>query len=134
MNRLSYCTTQNKIILNSETEGLIEQKAPNASTASVGPQIMTEYIDLNRRFIKAFNKDNPEGSALQSYLVADLMGFGASLGWGDVLESPISVILGEPGSGKTAEVRQQSDKLIANRERAFFIRLDRLSMNRSCQS
>jgi hypothetical protein len=87
---------------------------------------MKEFTELNRRFIKAFNKDNPEESAFQSYLVADLMGIGESLGWGDVLQSPISVILGEPGSGKSTELLQQSDKLIADSRNAFFIRLDRL--------
>src|SRR3989338_27389 len=87
---------------------------------------MTEFADLNRRFAKVSETQNSEESALQSYLLADFMGGDCSLSWAEILQNPVTVILGELGSGKSTELRQQSDKLRSQSERAFFIRLDRL--------
>lgn len=87
---------------------------------------MSEFVDLNRRFAKTSNKKNPEESAFQSYLVADMLGIDGNLGWAEILKSPISVILGEPGSGKSAELRQQCDRLNRESKTAFFLQLDRL--------
>jgi hypothetical protein len=82
------------------------------------------FIELDRRFLDVTELTEPEESALRSY-TASLLGKEAGIGWADLLESRIVVILGEPGSGKTWELRNQA-KLLKNRGFAFFIPLDRL--------
>ena len=82
------------------------------------------FIELDRRFLDVTELTEPEESALRSY-TASLLGKEAGIGWADLLESRIVVILGEPGSGKTWELRNQA-KLLKNQGFAFFIPLDRL--------
>ncbi|MEW6739569.1 MAG: hypothetical protein AB1325_06640 [Nitrospirota bacterium] len=89
------------------------------------PEDMTKFIELNRRFYKAPDKDNPEESAQDSYLLSRL-GSEASLSWSELLQHRLVVILGEPGSGKSTEFRLQLDKLHRQSEQAFLLRLDRL--------
>ena len=82
------------------------------------------FIELDRRFLDVTELTEPEESALRSY-TASLLGKEAGIGWADLFESRIAVILGEPGSGKTWELRNQA-KLLKNRGFSFFIPLDRL--------
>ena len=82
------------------------------------------FVELDRRFLDVTELTEPEESALRSY-TASLLGKKAGIGWADLFESRIVVILGEPGSGKTWELRNQA-KLLKNRGFAFFIPLDRL--------
>jgi len=76
------------------------------------------FIELDRRFLDVTELTEPEESALRSY-TASLLVKEAGIGWADLLESRIVVILGEPGSGKTWELRNQA-KLLKNRGFAFF--------------
>ena len=82
------------------------------------------FIDLDRRFFDITELKDSEEAALHSY-TAMLLGKEPGIGWKDVLASRIVVILGEPGSGKTWELRNQA-KLLRKQGFSFFIHLDRL--------
>ncbi len=83
-----------------------------------------DFIDLDRRFLDVTELKDSEEAALHSY-TATFLGKEPGLGWKDVLASRIVVILGEPGSGKTWELRNQA-KLLKKQGFSFFIHLDRL--------
>jgi len=82
------------------------------------------FIDLDRRFLDVTEMKDSEEAALHSY-TATLLGKEPGLGWKDVLASRIVVILGEPGSGKTWELRNRANPL-KKLGFSFFIHLDRL--------
>lgn len=86
---------------------------------------MTEFIDLNRRFYETPDQKNPEELAQASYLLRGLSNDN-TLGWPELLQRWIVVILGEAGSGKSTELQFQADKLRGHSEQSFFVRLDRL--------
>jgi hypothetical protein len=65
-----------------------------------------------------------EEAAFQSYTLL-ISGKEPGLGWKDVLASRIVVILGEPGSGKTWELRNQTN-ILRKQHFSFFIPLERL--------
>jgi hypothetical protein len=88
-------------------------------------QKLLKFIDLDRRFRKLNPQENPEEAALESY-TASLMGLEAGLGWEGLLEQPLVVVLGEPGSGKTWEFRERTRILQTRGKNAFLIPLDRL--------
>jgi len=83
------------------------------------------FIELDRQFRKLLPYENPEEAALESYTRA-LLGHESSLGWQELLEHRLVVVLGEPGSGKTREFRERAKILEAKGDVAFFIHLDRL--------
>jgi hypothetical protein len=62
---------------------------------------------------------------VRGYL-ATAKGAGAGFGWKEVLATRVVVVLGEPGSGKTWELRCQTDAVRKGGGVAFFVRLDRL--------
>ena len=69
---------------------------------------MTKYFQLKRRFVKfraPSDEDDNESSPWQF--------FGEGKVWQDVLGDPCSVIVGEGGTGKTEEFRQQAIALRA---------------------
>ena len=66
----------------------------------------------------------PEDEALSSYTRFLLIN--AGLGWKDLLNRRLVVVLGEPGSGKTWEFAQRAAQLNAEGQIAFLIRLDQL--------
>lgn len=82
------------------------------------------FIYLDRRFLDVTKMKDSEEAALHSY-TATLLGKEPGLGWKDILTSRIVVILGEPGSGKTWELRNQAN-LLKKQGFSFFIHLDRL--------
>jgi len=84
-----------------------------------------KFVELDRRFRKLNPLENPEEAALESY-TASLLDLESGLGWEGLLERPLVVVLGEPGSGKTWEFRECARKLGARAENAFLIPLDRL--------
>ena len=86
---------------------------------------MTDFIDLNRRFYKAADQNNPEALAQDSYLLS-VLGDKGSLGWSEILQQHLVVILGEPGSGKSTELFHKMDELCDQSKYAFLLRLDRL--------
>ena len=84
-----------------------------------------KFIELDRRFRKLNPLDNLEEAALESY-ASSFIGLKSGLGWEELLERPLVVVLGEPGSGKTWEFRERARILRAKGKNAFFIPLDRL--------
>ena len=83
------------------------------------------FVELNRRFRKLEEDAKSEDAALASY-TAGFFGRDSSYNWDDLLKEFRVVILGEPGSGKTWELRERVKILVARGEFAFFIRLDQL--------
>lgn len=81
------------------------------------------YVDLNRRYVTTYTSTDNEELASSSYLWAKLHN-GVSLE--KLMEQPLVVALGEAGSGKTEEFRQQVRLLRAAGKPAFFIRLEEL--------
>ncbi|MEO7932214.1 MAG: hypothetical protein ABIT76_03545 [Chthoniobacterales bacterium] len=68
-----------------------------------------------------------EESALQSYAPpSDWLGRRNALSWDELLEHPLVVVLGEPGSGKTYELKQQASLISPGCSR-FYMRLDELA-------
>jgi hypothetical protein len=84
------------------------------------------YIDLDRRFISLNDDSIREDAAIDSYTsVSKLLEDRNSLGWSDVLKHRLVVILGEAGSGKTFEFRNQA--IAGDGVFKFFVRLDELT-------
>ncbi|WP_031438650.1 NACHT domain-containing protein [Methylobacter tundripaludum] len=84
--------------------------------------IASQFIELDRRFTEYTPDESPERLAERSYLAAfhdSLQGFS----WDELLQHRLVVILGEPGSGKTLELRAQHQK---HGSTSFFLPLDRL--------
>ncbi len=84
------------------------------------------FVDLHRRFIRLGNEVLSEDAAVESYTWAKHWLFRESfVGWDDLLKHRLVVILGEPGSGKTYEMRNQAAQP-AKTPFTFFVRLDEL--------
>lgn len=83
------------------------------------------FIELDRRFRQLDPKEDPEKAALDSY-TASLLGRESGLGWKDLLEHRLVVVLGEPGSGKTWEFKEKVKTLQAEGKMAFFVPLEQL--------
>jgi hypothetical protein len=98
-----------------------------------------DYIDLSRRF-----RDLTESDLESPELLASLNDSrwaavaGMSVGWAELLEHSRVLVLAEAGSGKTAEMQAQADRLRTEGQPAFFVELtaldrDPLSEILSCQ-
>jgi len=83
------------------------------------------FVELSRRFRKLDQTAKAEETALDSYTVG-LFWPDKNLSWDDLLNESRVVVLGEPGSGKTWELRERVRLLADRGEFAFFIRLDQL--------
>ena len=82
----------------------------------------TKFIDLDRQFRALTDADleDPEGLATWS-------DYGLGMGWPKLLEQHDRVILlAEAGAGKTAEMRQQMERLVEEGRFAFFVALESL--------
>ncbi|WP_042698906.1 hypothetical protein [Azospirillum sp. B506] len=78
------------------------------------------YIELDRRFAPLSSDDvagDPDWSAPAT---------GADHGWADLLQEPVTVILGPGGAGKTTEMREQARRLRAGGRVAVFVALEQL--------
>ncbi len=84
--------------------------------------IANHFIELDRRFAEYTPDETPERLAEHSYLDA-LQGIQPCIPWDVLLQHRLIVILGEPGSGKTLELRAQQQKHSSTH---FFLPLDRL--------
>ena len=87
--------------------------------------IPIKYVDLDRRFNKLNPLESPEEAALESYSRL-LWGLESGLSWKELLDRPLVVVLGEPGSGKSWEFRERARILRDRGESAFLVPLDRL--------
>lgn len=79
------------------------------------------YIEINRRFRALPDSPSLEELASLSYLGVALPE-SLTLGWDDLLKERLVIVLGEPGSGKSWELRWRS----ASVPHAFLIELERL--------
>ncbi|MFH0341420.1 MAG: hypothetical protein ACHBNF_04670 [Chromatiales bacterium] len=80
---------------------------------------------MDRRFLDFEDTEDPEGGAYKSYLARLDFGDGG-YDWPKLLQSRYVVVLGEPGTGKTIELRERANILQQQKHYAFFIRLDQL--------
>jgi hypothetical protein len=87
-----------------------------------------DFIELDRRFRTLDKESRREDTALASYTdeVFELALLRSGLGWTELLDERLTVILGEPGSGKTWELRHRADLLSSQGKHAFFITLEGL--------
>ncbi len=91
-----------------------------------GPTAPANHVDLDRHFSTVARDRDPESLAIESY--SELYGHvWGGRSWPEILKSRLVVVLGEPGSGKTAELRQQAARLRATGETACFLRLDEIA-------
>lgn len=80
------------------------------------------FINLDRRFEIYRTDESPEHQAQHSYIDA-FLGQKGGMSWDELLQNRLVVILGEPGSGKTVELKAQQSLQSSN---SFFLALDRL--------
>lgn len=89
-------------------------------------QVPQGFVELDRRFFPLGESAGSNEEASRSYL----SGFrpDSSLNsWEKLLGHQLVVILGEPGSGKSWELRNQCRRLKDNKQVAFYIELERLA-------
>lgn len=79
-------------------------------------------IELQRRFSEYQADDTPEVLAQRSYLLG-FMDREQGVTWSVLLKHRLVIVLGEPGSGKTSELRAQH---MRQSENSFFLELNRL--------
>lgn len=85
------------------------------------------YIDLRRTFAPVAKEAAAEDSAVQSYAgTSNWLSRRDALAWDDLLKHSLTVLLGEPGSGKTFELQYQATLSSPGCPR-FYFRLDELA-------
>lgn len=84
------------------------------------------YIELDRRF-ESFSEADEEDSGNMSDFISDDRG---QMRWSALLENRFIAVLGEAGTGKTTEFRQQVQRLRQAGQRAFFIAMEDLADRR----
>ena len=77
------------------------------------------YFELSRTFIPHDESDSGEDAVWKSYIAEHFSS--DVLDWAKLLKSPVAVILGEEGTGKTWEIEAQAEKLKAAGSAAFFL-------------
>lgn len=80
------------------------------------------FIELHRRFEECRVDESPDSLAQRSYSAA-LLGHEQGIAWNELLRNRLVVVLGEPGSGKTQELKA---RCCLSGPTSFFLRLDRL--------
>lgn len=97
----------------------------NQSRAAALPPPREGYVELGRRFGLLSKTGDRDDAADESYLVRVWSGSGR-FDWEKLLKTPLVVVLGEQGSGKSWEIEYQAAKLVAAGQFAFFLRLEEL--------
>lgn len=82
------------------------------------------YVELHRNFLDFRDLEDQEDAVAESLRLTIL---GEEMGWPDLLTHRIVVILGEAGSGKTTEFREQASILKGSGKQAFFVPLEDLA-------
>ena len=87
---------------------------------------VSEYIDLKRRFRDLRDDELGDDELEDTETLASLgeCGFGASIGWSELLEHPRVVLLAGAGAGKTREMSEQARRLVEDGRHAFFVPLE----------
>jgi Cdc6-like AAA superfamily ATPase len=84
-----------------------------------------QFVELNRRFRKLEQNVRAEDVAVDSYTSGFSWQMG-SVNWDDLLKENRVVVLGEPGSGKSWEMKERARLLNSQGASAFYVRLDQL--------
>lgn len=79
------------------------------------------FVELGRRFQRYRDEESVDDIATQSY-VSEYVSRYSALDWHGLLSNRLVVVLGEPGSGKSEELRAQQRR----RPDSFFLRLEQL--------
>ncbi|MDZ4380784.1 MAG: hypothetical protein U0942_05550 [Parvibaculum sp.] len=82
------------------------------------------YVPLDRRFVD-IGVDDPEDDPTSDLLLR-MRGEKPGQPWDKLLEQDVAIILGSAGSGKTAEIRQQTKRLREAGIPAFSVRMEAL--------
>ena len=84
---------------------------------------MMSFIDVHRRFHELTESELEDFESLVPWSET---GFGADIGWTELLQHARVVLLAEAGAGKTDEMREQARRLVEDDRFAFFIPLESL--------
>ena len=84
---------------------------------------MTRFVDLSRRFRDLTKAELEEPEFLASLNEREVL---SPDGWPEILRYPRVILLAEAGSGKTAEMREQTKRLKAEKKHGFFVALESL--------
>lgn len=84
---------------------------------------MTKYLDLDRQFMPFKDEESWE----VQYYTFLLDSFYGCERWSDLLPHKWTVILAEAGAGKTAELRERVNTLIAGGAFAFYVTVNSLA-------
>lgn len=85
--------------------------------------LVTDFIDLDRRFHPLTNKELGDAELLASFGDSD---FDFNKSWKDLLKCPRVVLLAEAGAGKTVEMTRAAQRLAEEGKHAFFLPLESL--------
>ena len=90
--------------------------------------VMTEFIELGRRFRNLRAAEFEPSEFEDTEILSSLGEFGldSGVGWMELLEHPRVVILAEAGSGKTAEMKEQTRRVLEEGRIAFYVALESL--------
>ena len=86
---------------------------------------MQDYIQLDRKFVE-FDERLQAGER-DDFLFGLNLSSAMGKPWSDILNNRCAVILAEAGSGKTTELRAQTERLRSEGQSAFFCRLEILA-------
>lgn len=86
---------------------------------------MQDYIQLDRKFVEF--DERLQAAESDDFLFALSSSLLTGKSWSDILNNRCAVILAEAGSGKTTELRAQTERLRSEGQSAFFCRLEILA-------
>jgi len=86
-----------------------------------------KLVQLGRTFVDVSKSDDGLDPAHLARLAS---AFNKTIEWKDLLEHDCVVVLGEAGTGKTTEFRQQVELIVADGADAFFISIEDLATDR----